>query len=167
MTPIVQQDQPSLIIMRPSKRKWIGVMLLCLAFVFLSVVRIADDGVAWIDNVVIPLFGLGALVAASQLVPGWNELRLDAEGFSVVRLGFANRTRWLDVAGDFTTCEIYRTTLVMFSLNPGVGKARWAHKANLQLCGQTHGLPDTYGPSAEDLAGLMSSLRHKAARRLA
>ena len=166
MTQIVQQDQPSLIIMRPSKRKWIGVMLICLAFVLLSVVRIADDGVAWIDYGVIPVFGLGALMAASQLVPGWNELRLDVEGFSVVRLGFTNRIRWLDVAGDFTTCKIHRTTLVMFSLNPGVGRARWAHKANLQLCGQTHGLPDTYKSSAEDLAGLMSSLRHRAAQRL-
>jgi hypothetical protein len=127
------------IVLRPSKRKWLGVMSIGLVFVASGIFMIVDRGgvFSWLTTI---FFAGCAVVAIIQLFSN-SYLRLYATGFEQNMMGRKRNYQWTDVS-DFRTA--WRGTSLVRKIAPG-----------------SSALGDTFGMSAIELADLMNSYRNK------
>jgi hypothetical protein len=147
----------------PSRAKWIVIAFACAVFALAGCAMLQDPEVlrepdtvigAWLC---IGLFGPGFLFCILYMLPGASMLILNRDGFECRSVYRAYAYRWRDVS-DFAVWERYRNEFVVFD---DASKAGALSDMNRSLSGRNASLPDTYGMSAADLAGLME--RWKAA----
>ena len=143
------------IVLRPSKRKWLGVMSIGLFFVAIGIFMIVDRGgvLSWLTTI---FFAGCALVAIIQLFSN-SCLRLYATGFEQNMMGRKTNYQWTDVS-DFRTA--WRgASLVCFDNNHDA--STFLGKASRKISPGSSALGDTFGMSAIELADLMNSYRNK------
>ncbi len=148
---------PGPVMLRPSRRKWLLVLLGGAIFTAGGIWMVQDsaDG-GWF---VLTFFGLVTIAAAVMLLPGAGGLTLDAEGFGWTSLFRPHRTRWQD-ASDFAAARMYQTQGVFYE--DAAYKSTGLGQISRSIAGRSAGLPDTYGLSASSLADLMTRWRARA-----
>ena len=142
------------VILHPGKLKTIFHLLICLGFSVPIAVIGPGPGERgmWL---VAAIFGLGAIVFIVQLIPGVSYLKLSPEGFTWRSL-FRTwpTTAWKDVS-EFRVGD----KMVIYDADgPSNPTLR---KINTALVGATHGLPETYGLKAQELAEIMNIWRYR------
>jgi len=151
---------PAPLVLRSSRRKWLWVLAGSVVFVSIGVVAVVGgDGLGWIP---LAFFGLCAAVALATIVFP-PSIEVDDEGVTL-------RQFWRRVRYDFQNCGRFRTwtnpfapsnVLVVFDCESA--SHRWLSRANARLLGASCSLPDTFGMSAEGLAGLLNERRARSA----
>ena len=148
--------------LRPSRLRWILVLLASLVLGAGGVLMIADGrDIGWL---VAGFFGLCAAVACVSMLPGASYLVLDEEGFTVGSLFRSARVVWPEVV-EFYPWVVMATgmravTHVAFELSPDRRNQATARVLSRLVSGGVEaGLPDTYGLRAEELAELMNRWR--------
>jgi hypothetical protein len=144
------------VVLRPSKRKQLGLMALSVALAFSGALAGASgEAVGWAATA---FFGLCAIVAGVTLLPGASYLRLEREGFvtcSLFRAG--GLQQWDEVTG----FRVYSTPggagHVGFDFSPDA-QPRGSQIAR-RLAGVGGAVPDTYGLRPEELAELLNLWR--------
>jgi hypothetical protein len=152
-------------VLRPSRRKWLGLALIGAMFTATSVWLVSGGyPQGWFG---IAFFGPTSLVALWMLVPGVGGLRLGPDGFAAGALGPTLRYSWDDV-DNFRVHTVrvrvrgttYTPRVVAFDLAEGVpvpgSSFRVVIRPEMQIDGQ---LPDTYGYGVAELAQLMQRYR--------
>jgi hypothetical protein len=154
LAPLAETDLVA-VVLRPSRRKWLGIFVLCLGFVALGAVlcRDGDPSDRWIGWLSVIFFGGGGIVVVPQIFSRRAHLRLDADGFSFATLRRRSDYNWAEITAPFAAVRVSRIKLVMF--NTARPPSRTS-TLNQGFCGYDYGLPDTYGMKAEDLAALMT-----------
>ena len=110
---------------------------------------------------VLAFFFLGAMVAATALLPGAGGLTLDSRGFEIKNLFRRDRMSWQGVTGlEVGVIPPAGIKSVIFDYIDA--KDRAISKLATALAGRNGALPDTYGFSADDLACLMRRWRERA-----
>jgi len=157
MNPAVLPERQSSVVLRPSKRKMILLMLVCLTFV---------AGGIYLVQEVLPggwfavLFGgVGLVVFVIQIIPGASYLQLKRDGFEFC--SFFRKSgliRWGQVS-EFGVwlVPLSRTEIVVFDYE-GLSK-RVFRDVNRRLMGASDGLPDSYGLKPQELADVMNAWR--------
>ena len=162
---------PGPVTLYPSRRRWLGILLGCAAFVAIGVWMListstgdgsfANTAIAWFAIV---FFGIGVVVAAVTVLPGAGALKLDRDGFEITKFFRRHSVRWPDATG-FAMAAIppaEQKMVVFDDAHAGGGAiARWS----VSIAGHNASLPDTYGLPAEDLASLMTRWRDRAVER--
>lgn len=152
MTPAARQ------VLRPSPRKWLGVLAVCVLLAWLGwTIRPSH---AWLGWACLLCFGVGALVALLNLRPGVSGLVLDEDGFEAISLLRRWRVRWDEVAR-FGEARAGMQRLVGFDFRDGVRAPARALRLNRGISGFHGALPDTYGLTAEQLSARMEALRRQ------
>jgi hypothetical protein len=174
---IMSTIEHPLLILIPRPWKWLGVLLIALALGFGGWLMITDpdndarNGMGWFCLV---LFGLVALVAIIQLIPGSSRVVVTSMGIyqtalyrcrffawaDIERFGVAEWTQW---HGPFR--QRHRLVGIRFKVGSRVQK-RWRKASLLSegLMGYHGALPDNYGYKHQDLADLLNGYL-KAARK--
>jgi hypothetical protein len=162
LAPFTETDLVA-VVLRPSRRKWLGVLACCLAFTVLGIVlcRDGDPSDRWIGWLCLSFFGFGAVVTLTQIFSRRAQLRLDADGFNVATLRRGSAYRWSEITGPFGAVQVSSIKLVMFNTTRPPTRTS---TLNQGFCGYDYSLPDTYGMKAEDLAALMTSFWLRAIR---
>ncbi len=150
------------LVLRPGRRKWVLILIACLAFVGCgALIFFVAPGGRGGGVVTMAFFGLGAAVSIFQLASN-SHLKLSRTGFTVAALRRLSTTRWSEVSS-FYAVDAGPTALNrMVAVNlvreerldgvPGAVKAAF---------GYNRLLPDTYGMKAEKLAALMNDWRSR------
>ena len=149
---------PGPVTLRPSRLKWIFILLICIAFAA-GGVAMARDGttMGWLA---VAFFGLGVPLSIAAMLPGAGGLTLDRNGFEVVHLFRHRSYAWADVSG-FRKAELaYQNEMVVFDHTGTKGKL--IASINAGLVGRNAGLPETYGLGADVMADLMARWRARA-----
>lgn len=151
-------------VLRPSKRKWIGLALIGALFTAGGYWMQTADPRGWLA---IAVFGPCTLVSLWVLIPGTADLRLGPDGFVAKAVGRTLRYSWDDV--DNFRVHVVRTNargtthttqVVAFDLADGVPLPRSLSRLMTRPDRQIDcSLPDTYGRPADQLAQLMQ--RHR------
>ncbi len=150
---------PGPVTIYPSRKKWLLVFAGGALFTAGGAWMIASgDASGWF---VLIFFALVAIVAAAALLPGAGALMLDGDGFEVTNLFRHHRSRWPDTAG-FTAARIPPARQTMVVYNDATQTAKSLAKINVAIVGRNSALPDTYGLSADQLAGMMAQWRERA-----
>ena len=145
-------------VLRPRPWKWLGILLLSLAFCVVAVLMLRDGRLAgWFC---LALFGLGALVAAVAVLPGANYLRLDEDGFTFSSLFRVHRVGWAQVS-HFGVAQVGPNRLVGWHYRPGCEPPGRGVRLSLALGGCQAALPENYGLRAEELAQRLERLRQE------
>jgi hypothetical protein len=140
--------------LRPSPAKWLAMVAISAAFVWMGTGIMATHPlVAW---ACIVFFGLCGAIGLLNLVPGASRLLLDDDGFEIVSLFRRTRVRWADVAR-FGTSRMGLNTLVGFDFVDGYRGSDRLRRINRGLSGFQAALPDTYGLKAGELAERMAA----------
>lgn len=140
----------------PRRWKWLGILLLCLAFCAIAVLMLRDGRLqGWFC---LAVFGLGSLIATVALLPGANYLNLYKEGFTFSSMFRAHHVRWDEVAG-FVVVHIGANQLVGWLYREGRQPQGRGVRLSLALAGCHAALPENYGLSAPVLARRMELLR--------
>ncbi len=134
----------------PGRRRLLGLLLLCAAFVATGMLMLRG-GVAF-GWVVIAFFGIGLLVFPAMLLPRFNHLRIDHEGFAARSLWRRQGARWPEVA-----------ELGLFGV-PGDEHVAWrlhapGATASRELTAWDGMLADRYGMDVAALLALMQRYR--------
>lgn len=154
MSPGVRQ------ILRPSPLKWLGVLAICAALAWVGLaIRPTQALLGWSCA---GFFGLGAVAAALNLLPGRSGLVLDEDGFEVVSLLRRWRVRWDEVAR-FGETRAGMQRLVGFDFVDGARPQVRLQRVNRGLSGYHGTLPDTYGLPVSDLVARLESWRRRRA----
>jgi hypothetical protein len=153
---------PGPVTLAPSRTKWILILLGCAVFV--AIALFAMQGNTFMRWGGIAFFGTGMAVAIVGLLPGASRLKLDREGFEFTALFRRHSVRWQAATG-FEAVAIPPSGLKMVVFDDAGAKGRALGKFSVSLVGRNSGVPDTYGMSAEDLAGLMAQWRERAVSR--
>jgi len=145
-------------IFRPKKYKSIGLLILCLLFVFLGYNMLEEKTlIGWLSIV---FFGLGAVVFAIQLIPSATYLKLSEEGFETRNLFRSDFTRWNEVKV-FKTGYVGSNKMVMLDYKETHSKYKTGKKLAKSLSGSEGALPNTYGMSVSKLVDLLNEWRLK------
>ena len=148
---------PGPVTLYPSRRKWLLLLLFSAVLAAEGVHMVATaEPHGW---AVLIFFGVGTIVSAVMLVPGAAGLTLDRDGFTLISLFRANRSRWQDVSG-FQAITISPKTMVGFDDATAKGKA--LAELSTAIAGRSGALPDTYGLAVEELVRLMVQWRERA-----
>ncbi|TMC96471.1 MAG: hypothetical protein E6J05_14190 [Chloroflexi bacterium] len=161
---------PDRLLLRPSKRKWILLLVVFIAFVATGVWMINVGGPVprapigdarfwgWVSVI---FFGLGIPLSFIQLFSSSMYLSLTPERFTMGTLWGTRTIRWSDVTS-FTAEQVaYRSKMVKFDYVPANSEHSSMRAVARSLSGHDAGLPDTYGMKAEDLAALMNAWRSR------
>jgi hypothetical protein len=150
---------PGPVVLRPSRRKWLLVLLCCAGFVAIGVWMVLQ-GQSWGWFEVI-FFGIGATASWALLLPGAAGLRLDANGFEVVQYFRRYRTSWPN-ASSFVPVKIPPANVLFVGYDDASIKDGSIAEMNRSIAGRDAVIPDTFGLSADDLASLMTRWRARA-----
>jgi hypothetical protein len=151
---------PGPVTLRPSRMKWLLVLLAGGVFAFGGYLMLADgDPWGWF---VLVFFGAVAIVAAIVLLPGAGGLTLDRNGFRVANPFRGSSSPWHEVSG-FEPVSIPPSgqKLVVYDDITLTGNIA---TLNVAIVGRNASLPDTYGLTADDLARLMTLWQDRAMR---
>jgi len=144
-----------IIILRPSRWKWLGIGLLSLAFVVAGVFLISvGKPVGWLSVI---FFGFGCVVSILYLLPNASYLRITPEGFTICTMYKQDTFNWADVT-EFGVGRVVNK-MVMFNFEPSYQRSTRLRNVNAKLTGFEAGLPDSYGLSHEALAGLLNQYK--------
>jgi hypothetical protein len=147
---------PGPMMLYPSRRKWLLILLTCVAFVAIGIWMSSETPKGWF---VLAFFGACLVIAAVVLLPGAAALKLDREGFETTKLFCRYSVRWQDATG-FEAARIAGNDMVVYDDRNATGRA--IASLNVALVGRNAGLPDTYALPAEVLASLMARWRERA-----
>lgn len=153
---------PGPVTLRVSRLKFLGLLAVSLGIIGVLTVMLQHGAFgsvgafkAWLG---IAIFGAGALATAVMLLPGAGSLTLGRDGFERITLFMKFRTPWQHVSnfvvGEVATRRGRSTRFVCYDDGNCTGD-----NVNRRLTGHNSALPDTYGPSHEDLALLMNQWR--------
>ena len=149
---------PGPVTLRPSRLKWIFILLICVAFAVGGYFMAADGKtIGWW---ILAFFGLGVPVSIAAMLPGAGGLTLDRGGFEVVNLFRRQSYTWAEVSGFKKAQLVYQNEMVVF--DHAGAKGKMIASVNTGLVGRNAGLPDTYGFSTDVLADLMARWRDRA-----
>lgn len=152
---------PGPVTLKPSRRKWLFMALIGGAFTATGLFLMPKAEVwTWLG---VGFFGFGTLVAIITLLPGSAGLRLSRDGFLVTSLFRGHFVAWAQ-ATDFVADPVAPARKKMVLYNDAGSKNSRYGKISTGLVGRSGGMPDTYGMSADALAGLMSRWRERALR---
>lgn len=141
----------------PKPGKYIKNALACLCFAGLGVALVVlGEPAGW---AVVALFGLGALILASSLIPGAAHLRLTEEGFEVKQMFRTRLTKWHEVEV-FGYGVLSGNPMVMFNYSLNHNKHQTLKKIGRDLTG-AEGAIDPYGMNPEELAQILEEWRRK------
>lgn len=155
------------IILRPRKLNNILLLLGCLVFVIAGIMM-GRSG-QWIGYLCSAFFALGIPVAIFNMLPGFSQLEINSEGFTITvffRKDFIpwsalDRFRIIDV----TPMSWSKTKRVGFDwLHPN-DQASQGQKFSKFLAGAEGMLPDNYGKKAEELLEIMNTYLAKAKKQ--
>lgn len=142
--------------MRPSRRKWVLVLLGCAAFTAIGIFLVRQGEMAgWYVGA---FFAFGTIISAVALFPGAGGLKLDADGFEVTNLFRRIRTRWQDASG-FEPVAFPHAVMVGYDDASSSGSVA---EFNRSLTGHNAALSDTFGLAPDHLAELMTLWRDRA-----
>lgn len=158
-----------LLVLTPRPWKWLGVLMVSLVLGFGGWLMITDpdndtrQGMGWFCLV---FFGLGAVVAIIQLIPGSSRVVVTSKGIYRTALYRRHFFAWTDIerfgVAEWTTWhgpfrQRHRQIGIRFKPGSQVRK-RWPRAALLsEALGGYHGaLPDNYGHKHRDLADLLN-----------
>jgi hypothetical protein len=159
------------LVLHPSKRKWIAVTLLAAAFTAAGV-WIVDDGAWLVGVVVIAFFGPCTCVGVWTLIPGNAYLRLDPAGLAARTPFRTLRYSW-DEIDNFRVHTVvtrargitHTTDLVAFDRRGGPVAGPLLRSIGGTISPQSlevdAGLPDTYGRNPGELARLLQGYRDR------
>jgi len=153
---------PGPVTLYPSRTKWILILLGCAVFVAGGL--FAMQGNTFMRWGAVAFFGTGMAVAIAGLLPGASQLKLDREGFEFTAMFRRHSVRWQAATG-FEAVTIPPSGQKMVLFDDAGAKGRALGKLNVSMVGRNSGVPDTYGMSAKDLAGLMAQWRERAVSR--
>jgi hypothetical protein len=154
-------DPQTTIVLRPSRGRWFAVFAGCVVFAAIGVMMIRDGAAAgWY---VAGGFGLGAIVAGVVLLPGSAYLKVRHDGFVFGTL-FRRWTLPWTAVGPFSVAIVGREEIVVFDI---IDPAQMPQLPGLSQApaGANAGLPDTYGMTAGELAGVLNAARDRALAR--
>jgi len=156
------------LILRPSRVKWIGLLagggaLTAVSIALLLVESHTADRVGLILSAA--FFGLATIVAACQLVPGTSYLRIGPDGLVMKTLWRTHRQAWEEIER-FQVYEVrsgYSTQrqvgFVLRESRPGTRS--FGRSLSRTLAGVDGGLPDTYGLGVRELLALLEARRER------
>ena len=136
-------------VLRPSPLKWLAMVAISAAFVWIGVFIMGTHPVVAWSGIV--FFGLCGAVGVLNLLPDASRLLVDDDGFEIRSLFRASRVHWADVAR-FGTMRVGVNTLVGFDFVDGYRGGDRLRRLNRNLSGFQGALPDTYGLKAAALA---------------
>jgi hypothetical protein len=149
------------VVLRPSPARWLAVLAICAAFTAIGVVQIrAGVREGWF---VAGFFGLGALAAIVVLLPGSSYLKVRQDGFVFGTMFRRWFMPWTAV-GPFSIARVAGRELVVFDVIDPSASSRLGGLSRM-IVGANAGLPDTYGMTAGELAGLLNAARERALAR--
>ena len=151
---------PQTILLRPSMRKWLLLMLMTAAFTAVGLWMISGGVViGWMGAI---FFGACFLVGVVSLLPKAARLVVMRDGFGIRALIRTRFYCWRDVDG-FGVYELRNhhgsTVAKQVGFNAYGKHNRRGAALSVALVGFTHGLADTYGMSADELAAAMNAYR--------
>ena len=148
------------VVLRPSRRKLIFLLLVAMAFVAIGVIalREGDLGVGLSCTI---FFGLCAVAFAIQLRSGSAYLRLTQQGFVVCSVFRASPIVGWHQVHDFRVESLPPHGHKMVVYDSDIPSSQGMRKLNRALVGASDGLPDTYGMKAAELADLMNTWRER------
>jgi hypothetical protein len=163
--------EPRELVLRPAKRKWVLVTLICGAFSIVGVGMVLNAAApfdrvqAWFG---LGFFGLGLVIAVVQLLPGSSFVRISEEGLLVRSLWRDHFYKWSDIesfgVAEFTTIhsgipQKHRT--VGFNFSPTAADAQRGaglKKLSRALAGFEAALPDSYGRDPAEFASELNRI---------
>lgn len=158
-------ELPDEIVLNPSRMKWVMVLIIGVLFSVAGAFMASDDDVV-VGLFCAVFFGTCALVALRMLSTSSSQLRLDREGFVERTLfGHKNVQRWVDVSEFSVFDPGVANAMVVYEpreIEGGAGKQAFANVSRALTGGKAHGISDTYGMGAEELAELMNAFRARA-----
>jgi Bacterial PH domain len=157
-------------VLRPRKKKWALLLLICLGFVAGGLLMLRDPHVDQFKGYFcVIFFGASAVVVLVQFVPGSNFLRLDSEGLTVRTIWRTQSLRWSDIerfgVAEFSTTHGFlrqRHQLVGYDYSasyPHVDQWRTLKNMNRGISGFEASLPDNYGWDNAELAEHLNTLK--------
>ena len=151
--PTITNYPPLAMVLRPSWRRSLLLLLVCAGFFAVGVLMIREGKPeAWFAAVVCGVFTLTALVL---ILPGAAYLRLAPEGFTICSLYRKSFIRWADVR-DFRIVIIGHNKMVGFDYAPHDQPAKRSRRFAAAITGAEGALPNAYGLKADQLALLMN-----------
>lgn len=140
---------PPVEVLRPAPWKRLALLGVSVMLIWgASAVAARHPALAWGVGSV---FALCALVSLVALVPGGNQLRLDAAGLEVRTLFRCQRWAWRDLRR-FGTTRVGVHTVVGLDFADHVHRGARMRRINRGLTGYHGALPDSYGMRADALA---------------
>lgn len=152
-------DAEEVRVLRPSRRKWLLMLMASGLFVAGGWWMILDG--SWWGWFAAVFFGLGVIVSAAALVPGSAYLRLTPDGFTVCSLFRSCTCRWNDVER-FQVARRGWNRTVAFNFVADFDGHSTGREIAARLAGHEGALPDTYGMSCGDLAALLNRYKERA-----
>ena len=150
----MEMPEDNRLLLRPSKKGSLGLLLICSAFVALGVWMVSKgELIGWFASC---FFGLGVIVAIVQLLPNASHLHLTESGLEVRTLYRSWSVSWKDVAF-FATASIGHNRMVVFNYSDHYDRAKMMRGFARKIAGYEGALPDTYGMKAEELADMLNS----------
>jgi hypothetical protein len=155
----VTSEIPDTLLLRPSRKRWLLLLVLCLAFTAGGVMAAArGEIVGWLGLI---FFGLCSVVAVILLLPNSAYLRLTRDDFEVRSLFRSHRVRWTDVKA-FRPGRIGFNAMVLYDFAPSYAASRRMRAISSAIGGAEGAVPDSYGLSVPDLARLLEEWRVRA-----
>jgi hypothetical protein len=165
---------PGPVTLYPSRKKWFGVFLGCAAFaagsllILMPMSNLAGPIVLLSSNVLgwggLVFFGSGMVITVGVMLPGASSLKLDREGFEIIKFFRNHSILWKNATGFKIWSNDMAPKVKMVVFDNSDAKKRAMARLNVALSGRNAYLPDTYGFSAEALADLMTQWRERAAK---
>jgi hypothetical protein len=150
---------PGPVTLKPSRRKWLLLLLTAAAFTAAGVdMVVTAQPHGW---AVLIFFGAGTIVSVVMLLPGAGGLTLDRDGFTIISLFRANRSRWQNVTG-FQAISVPFSSKAMVGFDDVTAKGNALAAVSTAMAGRGAALPDTYGLAVEELVRLMTQWRERA-----
>jgi hypothetical protein len=152
--------EPLELVLRPSRRKTILLLLISLVFVAIGVVALANRkwGVGLSSTI---FFGFGAVVAAIQLRPEASYLKLTPQGFVICSLFRKSPLiPWAQVR-NFRVGSLPPAGKRMVLYDSDSSSHQVLRGLSRGLAGASDGLPDNYGMKYQELADLMNAWKSR------
>jgi hypothetical protein len=149
-------------VLKASRFKWAVLLFTGAVFAFAGVlIFFAAPGGRVGGVVVFAFFGLGAVVAAVQLVFR-STLTMTPEGFTFTGLGRRVTRAWKDIDSFVPVRTSALSSMVGIRLAVSAEQRSRLRKAAINIWGYDGGaIPETYGMRADELAALMNQWRDR------
>ena len=151
------------IILYPSKQKNFLMLLVCLAFVLLTLfVNKPSKLFYWIGLI---FFGLGVIIFSIQLVfPKTSYLKITEKGIEIRNIFKPSFMSW-EIIQDFEVGSIpirfRKKKMIMINFDKTYNKQNFGRELARSMAGFEGALPESYGMKHEELVNLLNSYKNK------